>query len=76
MAVDLQGPDQRRHDNPVPKLTVRPDCWLALFWPYEAAQQRQTTQDAEQVFAGKPACALVVAGREDSYGSDGLCVRC
>jgi hypothetical protein len=49
---------------------MRPDCWLALFWPCEANQQPQTTQDAEQVFAGKLACALVVAGREDSYGSD------
>jgi hypothetical protein len=27
--------------------------------------------DAEYVFAGKPACVLVLTDREDSYGSDG-----
>lgn len=43
---------------------------LALFWPYEAAQQRQTMRDAEHVLAGKPASALAAAGREDFYGSD------
>ena len=43
---------------------------LASFWPYKGAQQRQTTNDAEYVFAGKPACALVLAEREYSYGSD------
>jgi hypothetical protein len=36
---------------------------VALFWPYKGAHQRQTTNDAEYVFAGKPTCALVLAER-------------
>jgi hypothetical protein len=30
MVGDLRHAGQRKHDNPVPKLTVRPDCWLAF----------------------------------------------
>ena len=48
---------------------------MALFWPHKAAQQRQTTQDAEQVSAGQPASVLVAMWREDFYGSDGRQVR-
>jgi hypothetical protein len=46
---------------------------VGLILALKATQQRQTMQDAEQVFAGRPACALARAWREGSYGSDALC---